>query len=674
MNAIRRIKEKLGRIFRRSFLTRPSVAIIGALILGPAAFLFFQCYYSPDVPFIIHHSGAAWITYPTPTSTIAKDHSEEAHFSKEFSVDQDQGGHVWVHWKALRLGTLYLNENPISTGSLAGKNWKKGTQIQVTQWIRPGINSIRADVQNPMGPALLWLKIEGLKDSVATDETWEIWTKSGPPGRAILADDTRIHPDSLTVPTPSQSFNQKKATLFWIFVVSIGLWTIGRFLFHGGNRRKILPWAAFAGITMIWVYLFQAKMVRIGPLIGFDAPEHLNYILYILEKKAIPMATDGWSMFHPPFFYLLAIGFLEICKPFYFLVRPFNVVKIVPFLCGVGNVGVAFALGRMVFKDDPLKVLFVVVIAGILPMNIYMSAYVGNEPLLSFLVGLFYLGVIYILRSSETHFSMMILLGFLLGLALLTKITAWAMVPGAVLFLAYKMIIIDQKPIKKVFLNLGLFLLVMIAISGWYYIRNMIHFGHPIVVNWNLPPKLWWQDPGFHTIQYYLGFGETLRHPYFSGFHSFGDSIYSTFWGDGYIGGEAFLRTRHSTLWDYDSMSIVYLLAIPATLIFAIGLSRALGMVFRVKELVSGMVMAFLLFALYSVGLFVFYTTLKVPVYAQAKAFYGLSGLGPISVIFALGFSTVSDWLASPRLLVGRAIFYGWFGTLISVIFLSFGG
>lgn len=127
-------------------------------------------------------------------------------------------------------------------------------------------------------------------------------------------------------------------------------------------------------------------------------------------------------------------------------------------------------------------------------------------------------------------------------------------------------------------------------------------------------------------------------------------------------------------MWNYDFMSIVYLLAIPATLIFVLGLFRTIKMAIRERELGCRIIMSFLLLSLYAVGLFILYSTLKIPIYGQAKAFYGLSIIGPISVIFALGLGMVNDWLAPPRLMAVRAIFYGSLGTLISVVYLSFAG
>ncbi len=643
-----------------------------ALIVGPFGFLYFYCHDSPDVPFLFHHSGAAWIRFPEPVSAYIRGYTDRAHFSKDFHLAQDPGGPIFIHLKALRKCKLYINEYPVYAESSPEKNWKKGVKIEISPWVKSGANSIRAHVENPMGPALLWLKTEGLKDFIATDESWKARIESSPWVQAILAEDVRPNPDSLTVPTPYQSIHKKGKTIFWIFAASVGLWGIGSFFFPG-RRAKILIPVAFAGVITVWVYLFFSKMIRIGPAIGFDISHHLDYILFMIRKGTIPLASDDWSTFHPPLFYLLSFGFLEIFKPLDSLARPFQLLKVIPFLCGLGNVWVAYALGRMVFKDDPLRLLLVIVVAGFIPMNIYMSAYVGNEPLHAFLAGCSLVLTVHIFRRPEARFSHMIYLGLLLGLAMLTKITAGALVPVVVIFLAYKMIRMDGKNLKEVASRLGLFVLVMAVVCGWYYIRNIIHFGRPFMINWDLPGQRWWQDPGFHTLQYYLSFGEALRHPYFSAFDSFGDALYSTFWGDGLIGGLA-LMAKRPDIWNYDYMSAVYLFALPATGIFLIGLLKAVQMALRDEDPNSKLTMAFLLVSFYSVALFIFSSTLKVPIYGQAKAFYFLAAMAPITVFGVLGFGVVRGWLAPSRFTVLRALFYGWLGTLLSSIYLSFGG
>lgn len=673
MDAHIRIKEMFKNIVRKLFLTRPALTICVALILGPAAFLFYECHYSPDIPFIFHDSKGSWIMYPYQLDARARQGGlvNACHFFKDFVIDESISREVFLHVKALRYYHLYLNEVYISVDSSQEKNWKKEIQIPITGILKKGLNTIRVEVFNSLGPSLLCLYVEGLKESISTDRTWKVSFGGDSYAQALLADDRRLYSEFLTVPTPFQDLIKKERILPFLFALSVILYGVGHFFFRTHSTR-VLPLLALIGITTAWIFIFLAKILRIGPGIGFDSPGHLDYIIYILKNKSFPLAKEGWSMFHPPLFYLLSAGLLEMLRPIFLLVRPLSILKAIPFLCGLGNVWVAYFMGRMIFRYDPVMILWVVLSAGMIPMNIYMSAYVGNEPLLAFLISLSFLVALQILRNPGAPLRKMILLGILLSLALLTKITALVFILVISAFVVAKFVLIDRLSLKEVAGRIGFIYLLIIAIAGWYFIRNFIHLGNFLVVNWNLPEQLWWQDPGFHTIQYYLGFGEIFKHPYYSGFHSFGDSIYSTFWGDGYTAGLVFLRNRHA-MWNYDFMSIVYLLAIPATVIFVLGLFRTIKMAFRERELGCRIIMSFLLLSLYAVGLFILYSTLKIPIYSQAKAFYGLSAMGPVSVIFALGLGVIHNWLKSPRLLVGRALLYGWFGTLMAVIYLSFG-
>jgi len=652
----------------------PSIILFfSALLLFPAVFLTIECFCNPDVPFIFSHPKADWIMYPYVLDLRPKIGGipDPDHFFKEFSVDGEIPKDVLLHIQALRFCQVYINGVQLPIESSRGKNWKQEITTSLSGFLKKGTNTIRADVSNPLGPALLSLYVEGLKVAIATDENWMVSFSDTPYVQAILADDTRLYPKSLMVPAAWHIFMKNGKMVLLLFVASAIFWGAGHFLFPG-NLKAILPRVALLGITVLWIYLFFSKMQQIHPGLGFDTRGHLDYIRYILKQRTIPLATEGWSMFHPPLFYLLSAGLLEVFRPLFPLIGPFSIVKVFPFLCGLGNIWVSFFIGRKIFRDDPVMTFWVVFSAGMMPMNIYMSFYIGNEPLLALLVSLSFLVVVQILRNPAAPFRKFILLGILLGLALLTKITALVVILVAGGFLALKLIFLDRLGVKKAAYRIGLVYSVIAVIAGWYFLRNFIYLGHFYVINWNLPMKLWWQDPGFHSIRYYLGFGEALRHPFLSGFHSFGDAIYSTFWGDAYIGGTGSFEIQH-IIWNFEYMSIVYLLALPANLFFVLGLLRSVWMVMRRKDLESNITLAISILLLYAIGLMILYGTLKVPVYGQAKAFYCLSAIGPISIIFAYGLGAVNDWLASPRLWVVRAVFYSWLGTFISMIYLSFG-
>jgi tetratricopeptide (TPR) repeat protein len=153
--------------------------------------------------------------------------------------------------------------------------------------------------------------------------------------------------------------------------------------------------------------------------------------------------------------------------------------------------------------------------------------------------------------------------------------------------------------------------------------------------------------------------------PYFSSFYSFFDSIYATFWGDSLLGGQL---AYYNHPWNFEYVSAVYILSLPAALIIIIGLVRAAGAaIFRADK-------GWLFF----LGLFfaaiwsTVYMNLRLPYNAQAKAFYSLFVVMPVALIFAFGFSGLDGWLRNKGLLPVRTVLYGWFGTLALAVFFSF--
>jgi Flp pilus assembly protein TadD len=122
----------------------------------------------------------------------------------------------------------------------------------------------------------------------------------------------------------------------------------------------------------------------------------------------------------------------------------------------------------------------------------------------------------------------------------------------------------------------------------------------------------------------------------FSGFSGFADGIYSTLWGDSLGGGLSGLLSR--TPWNYNLMMSGYWLAIGPALLVIVGAAIA---ILRFVRRISAQ--WFLLLG-FSAALFValIFMTLKVPSYAQVKAFYGLAALVPFCAFTALGWQALS--------------------------------
>ena len=199
----------------------------------------------------------------------------------------------------------------------------------------------------------------------------------------------------------------------------------------------------------------------------------------------------------------------------------------------------------------------------------------------------------------------------------------------------------------------GMTIAAIFLTCGWHYLRIWRHFGSPIVGNWD--PALgfpWWQDPGFHIAGDYFRFGHSLIAPLFSSFNGFADGIYSTLWGDSLCGGLSGLLSR--TPWNYQLMIAGYWLALLPTTLVIVGAAVALYRFVRQASpewfLLLGL-SAFITLALV-------FMTLRVPSYAQVKAFYGLSAIVPFCCFAVIGWQTLTARSGTLQLFVGTLLIF----------------
>jgi len=185
--------------------------------------------------------------------------------------------------------------------------------------------------------------------------------------------------------------------------------------------------------------------------------------------------------------------------------------------------------------------------------------------------------------------------------------------------------------------TLGAAIVLTIAIGGWHYLTLYQQFGKALTGNWDPAIAQWWQQAGYRTPSYYLTFGQSLVRPFFSGYHSFWDALYSTFWGDGLCAGRLELYARPP--WNYDLMVAGFILALAPTAILLTGFARVLRRCWRTAELqwllLAGLPLLY--------GFAILVMSLKLPSYSQAKAFYGLGAMLPLAVFGVLG---MEYWMA----------------------------
>jgi hypothetical protein len=634
---------------------------------------------SPDVPFVFQPIGrdpAQWITAPSrlDSNAIRVDlHNVPVYtFEKQFELSARPRS-APVELRALRSYDLFVNHQRVSPPEPPA-SWKRAAVFDVAAQLAPGPNRIRVEVENPHGPALLQLDLDTQEQRIRSNASWSVVGPTGSPGvHAVRADDTRLHPQSFSMPRAGEMLVRWAPALGLLFVASVGLYLAASRLMRGRVRARAAE-ITLALATIYWIAVFVFKMSRLPVLTGFDIGGHLFYIDFLLEKHALPLATDGWSTYHPPLFHLLTALLVALFDAARESETGRVLYRLICFLAGLGNVWLSYFLARRLFENDPLRTGLAVAVTALLPMNIYMAAYVSNESLHSAWVSLaLLLACDLMLRRGHPPLRVAGLAAAL-GLAILTKFTSLLMIPVLAFFVGAKAWLLDTGRLRRgVGVGLGV-VLGATLVGGWFYLRNWIYFRNPFVWNVDLPGDwTWWEQPGFHTPAWYSGFGQALRHPFFAGYHSFWDAIYSTLWGDGLVAGMIRVSTRHP-MWNYDFMTIGYWLAFPATVLVLLGFGRALLIAFRDPDLHRRFAMALVTTALYVIAFALLYVTFQLPYYAQAKAFYALSVVLPLSIAAALGLSLVPEHFAGPRFLAVRALYYGWLGTLAGVLVLSFLG
>jgi tetratricopeptide (TPR) repeat protein len=230
-------------------------------------------------------------------------------------------------------------------------------------------------------------------------------------------------------------------------------------------------------------------------------------------------------------------------------------------------------------------------------------------------------------------------LGVCLGAALLSKITAFLVVPWVFLALIWDLVRMKERRLQAWGRALGIVALACVVISGWHYVRVWQEFGNPL--GWHRQWSYgsgWWQENGYVTADYYLRFGSSFTQPFYSAINSFADGVYSTLWGEGLYNGV--VQTSERPPWNYDMMSAGYLLALLPTLGIVAGILLALWKFLRQPSIPW----AVFLGLFFSFAVAMVYNSLQVPGYGSARASFGLLTLLPLCAFAALGLDALLGW------------------------------
>lgn len=261
--------------------------------------------------------------------------------------------------------------------------------------------------------------------------------------------------------------------------------------------QRELTFSLLFAIAVLYLVLGWRYATRTPDWQVPDEPAHYNYIRQLVTENKIPvinlgdwdteyqnlLTSTGFNPVHlnelerieyedhqPPLYYLLAAPVYKISDGDLTTLRLFSV------LIGLGAVLAAFAAVYLLFPETPWLGLSTAAFIAFLPQNLTFLSGVNNDPLAELMVGINLLGIVFYLKKSSIQHRDALLLGVLVGIALLTKATIYflAGIAGLAIFLRWRR---ERWPWRTLRQHLAYFIVPALLLGGLWWGRNLSVYG-----------------------------------------------------------------------------------------------------------------------------------------------------------------------------------------------------
>ncbi len=311
---------KTGPRFDRAIVP----ALVLACLTATGAF-WWMCDRSEAIAFLPARAGAEWVVLPSQAKAAIRDAlPATVAFRYSFNLTA-QPANASLAVCAFKRATVTINGRRVSSPPSTRRNWKLPSSAEVADLLQPGKNVITAWVTNAVGPPALWLLLESAGLSLGTSEHWQVslneteW-QSARRARQPL----EFQPDSALYRGTRMMDLLKRVwpveAAFCAAALAL-VWGLNRWLRRKRLQARSLPattstkliYGLFAIVLIARGALFINNLPQLPRSVGFDALGHEEYIQFIQQKHALPLANDGWEMFHPPLYYLASALVLDAC-------------------------------------------------------------------------------------------------------------------------------------------------------------------------------------------------------------------------------------------------------------------------------------------------------------------------------------------------------------------------
>lgn len=617
--------------------------VLGILILavcafvGAAIYAFDSSLDQPENSYLAAHPKARWIKLDQPLRLNARNNgSEMTLFRHKFELKDRM--HVSLHLKAFRGAGIWLDGMPVRKFDGNMQKWREGITLDLPD-LAAGKHELKIAVVNENAhPALLlWAEDSGSEAlNLSTPDGWEasrddfVWNPVADvakPGSLQIANGFERSDQALLASLPLMlPLFLLGAGFVWMRESGKGPAFVRSFDFSSAQFRFIL--------LGLWAVMAFNNFNDLPLKLGMDSVGHFKYIEYGAENFSLPSPLEGWQMFQPPLYYIISAVFYKFLLLIMDVESALYWLRFVPLACGAIMIEICYRCAVKAFDENRFAQIGATVIGGFLPMNFAMAQFWGNEPLAAVFSALTILMCLTIIKERDRrNLKDFTLLGFYLGLAILSKATCTLLIPLVLFFVLLPLMAEkSDSSVKKVSCIRGVLLSLMITvvIGGWYYLRNWISYGKPFVGGWDKIRDIsWWQDHSYRVWEHFNSFGSALIKPVYSTVNGIWDGLYSTLWLDANLSGMSKFTSRPP--WDDQLMMATALLALVPSIMILAGIGRTFYK--PVRSVFNGRMFLVACIVVYFTA--EAYLYLNLPIYSTAKASYTL-GLLPCYGILAM--------------------------------------
>ncbi len=312
-----------------------------------------------------------------------------------------------------------------------------------------------------------------------------------------------------------------------------------RWLQDRNIELTILVIGIFLRMTMTWNFHVSW---------AFDGDDHWEVVKWIAAHGRVPPPEAAVEAFHPPLFYSLVAGFVRLGVSRYQMVW-------LPIALGTLRLAIIWAGLELYVKHSRFARIIALWLAAVMSASIQVDGMIYPEPLSCLWHAIVLLLVpMAFRRESFARWPWTLGIGFVLGLAMLTKISGIAVIATLGLAVILELMFARRSLAERIARAMPWVsvVIVSLALSGWYYARNVREYGRPFVTSFDLPSQnylveeAWRHEPlDRRTLGFVFGWDRSIF-TYPTSQYDIGPnprffpvliaSTFQDFWGAGFMG------------------------------------------------------------------------------------------------------------------------------------------